>query len=873
MEFNYPVSTTRRGTVRPQVSIWELRQQQRRKEREQLKKEVSSSSPSLITDVVSTGISPATDGHLTEGVQPSILAFAGEQTESSVSQIPYAHAGEQAQQSVSHFDSSLPAGRPTQQSAPQTQEFALTGEQVQQPVSHFSVNTSVHSVSNKYCSSSDSDDSEKEISYLLSPTGFNPSKKTFKSRVSGRRYERQQQLHIHAVVVELETEKPVTSAGIIINDAPAKGKERMEGERPNPSFFEVKPEARDTTLPKVGESSHKKKQKNRKGSKTITHRFRREKSQIPSGTYFATQGGDNNSPPSSPSNFNFSSSSSESSVSTGGLPGRHTTPLAPPSSLSAGNSSSDSGNSRNNGSGGGSGGSSSSSHSSSSPGSSSSNNGKKRKKKTTSPSSERHRKKHRNDSKEKARKERKLLAGLKVRSPPTYSGEVNLEKFDQWTFAYDNWVEMHALNTKWSVRFSVHFAKLEKLAEQKRETDIKIFGVRIAENQQDEFFKVQDSIYLVWLKRQLEDLYGPEGAIIAGQNPAERFKVISRQKNYVLSDSLWPGEPLILPKMYVIEAGFNLQLELEHKNNWKDKFLTETSEERQQICEIIKQKFCKRFAIGEAVRARIPHRERFIVVARGPVYLIKDVLRPEFEYFVTRQHLSKDNWDPVEIISQGILVGKNEESVEEVISERTLENIAEIRTVLLSYFGPEEAILHGFSTETRWVIRKMNNGFRIFDECYPDLHLFVPHKQIEEGMIDVVEIYQKASLITEGQEFDWNTYMKIAQEEYQDQMSSIIWQTFMEHYNWPEDVRLHNGFEKRFTVTPYGEDYEVIDWTDIGITHLVKRADIESGTWSVEEILQRTESIRNASDFKWIPGSGESEGGEAHQDEMSILSI
>ncbi|KIJ22432.1 hypothetical protein M422DRAFT_277140 [Sphaerobolus stellatus SS14] len=399
---------------------------------------------------------------------------------------------------------------------------------------------------------------------------------------------------------------------------------------------------------------------------------------------------------------------------------------------------------------------------------------------------------------------------------------------------------------------SVRFAKLEKLAEQKREADIKIFGVRIAENQQDEFFKVQDSIYLVWLKRQLEDLYGPEGAIIAGQNPAERFKVISRQKNYVLSDSLWPGEPLILPKMYVIEAGFNLRLELEHKNNWKDKFLTETSEERQQICEIIKQKF---------------------FVTRGPVYLIKDVLRPEFEYFVTRHHLSNDNWDPVKIISQGILVGKNEESVEEVISERTQESIAEIRTVLLSYFGPEEAILHGFSKETRWIIRKMSNGFRIFDECYPDLHLIIPNEQTESGTIDIVEIYQKASLITEGQEFDWNTYMKIAQEEYQDQMSSMIWQIFMEHYNWPEDVRLHNGFEKRFTVTPYGEDYEVIDWTDVRITHLVKRADIESGTWSVEEILQWTESIRNASDSEWIPGSGESEGGEAHQDEMSIPSI
>ncbi|KIJ55915.1 hypothetical protein M422DRAFT_239077 [Sphaerobolus stellatus SS14] len=802
MEFNYPVSTTRRGTVRPQVSIWELKQQQRRKEREQLKKEVSSSSPSIVTDVVSTGISPATDGHLAEGVQPSRLAFAGEQTEPSVSQIPYAHAGEQTQQSVSHFDSSLPTGRPTQQSAPQDQEFALVGEQIQHPVSHLDMNTS------------------EEVSYSLSPAVFRPSKKTFKSRTSGivntdvslgnkffpswfsdnsnndieidniseaslisiiqnpqinakyaynilkrQRHERQQQLHIHAVIVELETEKPVTSGGIIINDTPAKGKERMEGERPNPSFFEVKPEARDTTLPKVGESSPKKKQKSRKGSKTITHRFRCEKSQIPSGTYFATQGGDNNSPPSSPSNFNFSSSSSESNVSNERFLGRHTTPLAPPSSLSAGDSSSDSGNSGNNGGGDGSGGSSSSSHSSSSPGSSSSNNGKKRKKKATSPSSERHRKKHRNDSKEKARKERKLLAGLKVRSPPTYSGEVNLEKFDQWTFAYDNWVEMHALNTKWSVwllvnflsgkaatfymrhvalnkhqwtrkqvydglfnycfphdfkielrqkltnyyqgrmlfidfarevenlagkfpdvskwqriqiiwrgaqqylrlkwlehglnpekvkwreliawgtnieaaqlqkerelrkprnggcdslfrntkpRYdrqpgssqpfksgsstpnrssnqwtssevkaerndfknrsgrrdegkrltrqemnelraegrcfncrkeghesrncpdrrsapaprtskvsssSVRFAKLEKLAEQKREADIKIFGVRIAENQQDEFFKVQDSIYLVWLKRQLEDLYGPEGAIIAGQNPAEQ---------------------------------------------------------------------------------------------------------------------------------------------------------------------------------------------------------------------------------------------------------------------------------------------------------------------------------------------------------------
>lgn len=66
---------------------------------------------------------------------------------------------------------------------------------------------------------------------------------------------------------------------------------------------------------------------------------------------------------------------------------------------------------------------------------------------------------------------------------------------------------------------------------------------------------------------------------------------------------------------------------------------------------------------------------------------------------------------------------------------------------------------------------------------------------------------------------------------------------FMEFFRGNTYTDEKGNTETRFTVMDYGEDFQVTDWTDLSISHLVKKQDLESG-WDILSILDRTRSIR-----------------------------
>ncbi|KIJ46235.1 hypothetical protein M422DRAFT_250279 [Sphaerobolus stellatus SS14] len=66
----------------------------------------------------------------------------------------------------------------------------------------------------------------------------------------------------------------------------------------------------------------------------------------------------------------------------------------------------------------------------------------------------------------------------------------------------------------------------------------------------------------------------------------------------------------------------------------------------------------------------------------------------------------------------------------------------------------------------------------------------------------------------------------------------------MEYYEWPEDLDDKFGRQQQFTVMEYGEDYEITDWTDVSLTHLLKLQQIIDGEWNVPLIIKCTEQLR-----------------------------
>lgn len=75
-------------------------------------------------------------------------------------------------------------------------------------------------------------------------------------------------------------------------------------------------------------------------------------------------------------------------------------------------------------------------------------------------------------------------------------------------------------------------------------------------------------------------------------------------------------------------------------------------------------------------------------------------------------------------------------------------------------------------------------------------------------------------------------------EAYQNPICLEIRNKFIKYYGTNTYLDQKGRPQLCFTVCTYGEDFEVMDWTDVSISHMVKKEDIETGNWNVPLIIE-----------------------------------
>ena len=384
---------------------------------------------------------------------------------------------------------------------------------------------------------------------------------------------------------------------------------------------------------------------------------------------------------------------------------------------------------------------------------------------------------------------------------------------------------------------SIRFSKIERLAKKKTEIDMNLFSMRIREESRSDPEVIHDLFQVPWLQRHLTIIYGPESALVAGIHPVDRFIVTARDSDYICEDTLIQGSPLSLPKRFVQSPGFDLRWVLTNTRRWREKMLTSSSEEYQIMCQQIQLKFCQGTSVAQSVRNGIRHAERFNVTYRSGGYEITDRLHPNTEMIIPQSGLIDETWSVEGIIAETVEVN---EEIEEEDGSIPVQIMNELRT----YFGPEESFLHHMTPSTRFSVRLQEGGVRIFEDVFPELPLFVRHEELQTRVFHPGRIYARAARELEGPGFNWDNYRERLHQRNRTEFCNLLWRRFMDHFQWPRDIWNGHGQEQQFTVDQYGEDYEVTDWTDISISHLVKLDHLERDEWDVPMILQRTELIK-----------------------------
>ncbi|KIJ24277.1 hypothetical protein M422DRAFT_56464 [Sphaerobolus stellatus SS14] len=402
---------------------------------------------------------------------------------------------------------------------------------------------------------------------------------------------------------------------------------------------------------------------------------------------------------------------------------------------------------------------------------------------------------------------------------------------------------------------SIQFSNLEKLGQQKREVDIQLLGVHFAEDKKSEEKEIellQDKIYVPWLRKDITDFFGPETALAAGIKPTDRFNVKVQGKYYVISDMAWPGTPLKWQKKFVQQPGFNLQTTLQYGAGWKEKMLTDKSEEYRTVAEQIRVQFCQEIPARISVSAGVKHGERFTVTHRDGSYVVKDCLKPNFICIIPRSELIQGTWNVPSVLEDAGL------ALEEEDSDAEDELVVQIKKDLRKFFGPEDSYLHDLTPSTRFTVRRQMEGVCIQDNVLKELPLFISNEELIIRGFRINEVYSRAAREIEGLDFDWPAYCKQIQEESREQFCVLLWKKFMEYYNWPEDLDDKFGKQQWFTVMEFGKDYEITDWTDVSLSHLLKLEHIEIDNWDVPSILQRTKQLRIDLELDNRQGSAES---------------
>ncbi|HEV7738373.1 MAG TPA: hypothetical protein VGO47_13495 [Chlamydiales bacterium] len=75
------------------------------------------------------------------------------------------------------------------------------------------------------------------------------------------------------------------------------------------------------------------------------------------------------------------------------------------------------------------------------------------------------------------------------------------------------------------------------------------------------------------------------------------------------------------------------------------------------------------------------------------------------------------------------------------------------------------------------------------------------------------------------------------------EFQKVLWTHFMDYHDWPKSWVENGEVQKCFSILDLDENYEVTDWKDFPISHLITKADLIEGKWEVPSVLTRTKKM------------------------------
>ncbi|HEV7736303.1 MAG TPA: hypothetical protein VGO47_02880, partial [Chlamydiales bacterium] len=277
-----------------------------------------------------------------------------------------------------------------------------------------------------------------------------------------------------------------------------------------------------------------------------------------------------------------------------------------------------------------------------------------------------------------------------------------------------------------------------------------------------------------WLAKEFRKHFGPESALAAGQNPNARFNVRSLPDRCIISDIVWPSGEIVLTPAEIDHPNFSVRKAINENEEWKAKELTPDSEDTMQTIRMIRRRYCEAIENLTSSLAGIRHADRFEVQMRKDSYLIRDQLRPSFVHEILRIEL-------FEPLTNELLLSRSrretpsdlEAEEEEMASQDATRSLLKVSLEIL--LGPETAVLAQMDPTHRFVVRDHNGGFRVFDNCNPDLWLYLTATEVKSGELDLEKMYERATPTF------WDTWEK-EQKSCRALVRRLIWKHFMDHY-------------------------------------------------------------------------------------------
>jgi hypothetical protein len=212
---------------------------------------------------------------------------------------------------------------------------------------------------------------------------------------------------------------------------------------------------------------------------------------------------------------------------------------------------------------------------------------------------------------------------------------------------------------------------------------------------------------------------------------------------YIVSNQVWPSCEIVLTPEEIDGPRFSVREEVNKNQEWKDKELSPDSDDVQHTVRILQRLFCEAIESMSSSLAGIRHTDRFEVHMKKDRYIVKDHLRANIIFEVSRNDLFEPS-TAVDLLGKARRETANDICSEEEITDQESTR-SSVKICLEMLFGPEATVLAQMNPARRFTVRSYNGGYRVFDSCHPDLLLSLTAAEVKSGELDIELMYERAT--------------------------------------------------------------------------------------------------------------------------------